>query len=62
MIWEMLPEKRHEPAVFEPYFKSPLNKKAFAIKVDKKTNNIIGTTRFYDDNVEENSIAIGYTF
>ena len=61
LIWEMLPEKRHEPTVFEPYFKKALEQKAFAI-VDKKTNNIIGTTRFYDDNIEENSIAIGYTF
>lgn len=35
LIWESLPEKRHEPTVFEPYFKKALEQKAFAI-VDKK--------------------------
>lgn len=60
-IWQLLPDKRNEPEVFEPYFKHALEQKAFAI-VDKKTGDIIGTTRFYDDNVHDNSVAIGYTF
>lgn len=60
-IWELMPAKRNEPEVFEPYFKQALEQKAFAI-VDKKSDEIIGTTRFYEDDVKENSIAIGYTF
>jgi RimJ/RimL family protein N-acetyltransferase len=37
------------------------SKGAFSI-VDKPTNQIIGSTRFYDFNEDEKSIFIGYTF
>lgn len=60
-IWELMPEKRNLPEVFNPYFDKAIKEKAYAI-IDKKTNQIIGTTRFYDDNPNDDSIAIGYTF
>lgn len=61
LIWAMMPSKRHEPTVFEPYFAQALKEHALAI-VDQASQNIVGTTRFYDDNREDNSIALGYTF
>lgn len=60
-IWELMPAKRHLPEVFEPYFKQAIEQKAFAI-VDKKTDEIIGTTRFHSDDSHDNSVAIDYTF
>ncbi len=60
-IWALMPEKRNEPDVFNPYFEKAVKEKSYAI-IDKKTNQIIGTTRFYDDKVSDDSIAIGYTF
>ncbi|WP_323843179.1 isoleucine--tRNA ligase, N-acetyltransferase domain-containing [Moraxella sp. Pampa] len=61
VIWELMPEKRNEPEIFNPYFDKAIKEKAFAI-IDKKTGQIVGTTRFYDDKVSDDSIAIGYSF
>ncbi|WFF38155.1 GNAT family N-acetyltransferase [Moraxella nasibovis] len=60
-LWELMPEKRNEPDVFKPYFDKAVKEKAYAI-IDKKTGQIIGTTRFYDDKTDDDSIAIGYSF
>ena len=60
-IWELMPAKRHLPEVFEPYFKQAVEQKAFAI-IDKKTHEIIGTTRFHSDDSHDNSVAMDYTF
>lgn len=60
-IWALMPTKRHLPEVFDPFFEQALKDRAFAI-IDKKTNEIIGTTRFYDDQPNNDSIAIGFTF
>ena len=35
--------------------------KAYAI-IDKRTGNIIGTTRFCHDNAKDDTIGIGFTF
>ncbi|STY98741.1 Isoleucine--tRNA ligase [Moraxella lacunata] len=60
-IWELMPTKRHLPEVFEPFFEQAVKDKAYAI-IDKRTGNIIGTTRFYDDNAKDGIIGIGFTF
>ncbi len=62
-IWEQHPNKvRWKREVFKVFFDGAMQSKG-AFKIVNKTNgNIIGSTRFYDYNEEENSILIGYTF
>ncbi|MGV0757160.1 GNAT family N-acetyltransferase [Empedobacter brevis] len=62
-IWKQHPNKdRWKKEVFKTFFDGAIQSKgAFAI-ADKITKNVIGSTRFYDYNEEENSIFIGYTF
>jgi len=63
LIWEQHPEShRYKKEVFQLYFDSAIaGKTAFKI-IDKSTNKIIGSTRYYDYNSANSSIAIGYTF
>ena len=62
-IWEQHPNKnRWQKEVFKNFFEGAiLSKGAFKV-IDKETNKVIGSTRFYDFNEEEKSILIGYTF
>lgn len=62
-VWNQHPNKnRYKREVFEIFFEGALESQgAFAI-IDKPTNQIIGSTRFYDFIENENSIFIGYTF
>ncbi|ARB67366.1 Isoleucine--tRNA ligase [Moraxella catarrhalis] len=60
-IWQFMPTKRHLPEVFEPFFEQAVKDKAYAI-IDKRTGNIIGTTRFCHDNAKDDTIGIGFTF
>lgn len=63
LIWEQHPNKlRYQREVFQNYFEGAmLSKGAFLIR-DTKTNEAIGSSRFYDYDESENSILIGYTF
>ncbi len=62
-IWEQHPNKdRWRKEVFKTFFDGAMaSKGAFKI-VDKNTNDIIGSTRFYDYDATNNNIFIGYTF
>jgi RimJ/RimL family protein N-acetyltransferase len=62
-IWEQHPNKnRWKREDFTIFFEGAMaSKGAFKI-IDKRTGNIIGSSRFYDYNEKENSIFIGYTF
>jgi RimJ/RimL family protein N-acetyltransferase len=44
------------------YFRGGIESKGAVLVMDAATNRVIGTSRFYDFNVETNSIVIGYTF
>ncbi|GGE89030.1 Protein N-acetyltransferase, RimJ/RimL family [Chishuiella changwenlii] len=62
-IWEQHPNKnRWQKDVFKTFFDGALQSKGAFLIVDKATGNVIGSTRFYDYNEEEDSIFIGYTF
>lgn len=63
LIWEQHPVyNRHEREEFNSFFgESMASGKSFVI-IDKKTNKIIGSTRYCDYNPEESSIKIGFTF
>lgn len=62
-VWENHPNKdRYQLSVFENFFKGAMQSGgAFAIR-DKSTDQIIGSTRFYDYDEKEKSVLIGYTF
>jgi RimJ/RimL family protein N-acetyltransferase len=67
LVWEQHPNKlRYQRDVFQNYFEGAmLSKGAFLIR-DTKTNEVIGCSRYYDFNENENStetsVLIGYTF
>ncbi len=62
-IWEQHPEKeRYRLPVFQKYFESAIASKAAFVVVDCKTKEWIGCTRYYEYNVADSSIAIGFTF
>lgn len=48
--------------MFKPFFDAAISSQSSFLILDKKTNEIIGTTRFYDYKPENSSIAIGFTF
>jgi N-acetyltransferase len=62
-IWEQHPNRnRWKEEEFQNYFRGALlSEGAFKI-VDRETNEVIGSTRFYDYNSVDDSIRIGYTF
>lgn len=62
LIWEQNPVKnRFQREGFKTFFEIIMTKNPFLI-LDKKTNEIMGTTSFYDYNPKNSSVAIGYTF
>lgn len=63
LIWEQHPIKdRYTKEVFKPFFDTAITSKSSFLILDKKTNEPVGTTRFYDYKPENSSVAIGYTF
>ncbi len=63
LIWEQHPNKdRHKREVFQTFFEGAIASKGAFLIIDKKKNNIIGSTRFYDYNDTDRSLLIGYTF
>lgn len=63
LIWEQHPNKdRYKREVFEVYFKGAIESKGAYLIVDAMTNQVIGSSRYYDYKEEENSVLIGYTF
>lgn len=62
-IWEQHPNKdRWKKEVFEKFFEGAMQSKGAFKIINKKTGEIVGSTRFYDFNQEEDCIFIGYTF
>lgn len=62
-IWKQHPNKnRYQREVFQTFFEGALQSKGAFKIIDKKSNDVIGSTRFYEYNSKDNSIFIGYTF
>jgi RimJ/RimL family protein N-acetyltransferase len=62
-IWAQHPNKnRWQKEVFQVFFEGALQSKAAFKIIDKETQSIVGSTRFYDYKEEDDSILIGYTF
>ncbi len=63
LIWEMHPQPdRYKADVFKKFFAEAMASKGAIAILDKKTSNLIGTSRFYDYKPESSSVLIGYTF
>lgn len=63
MIWEQHPSKdRWQQDVFRIFFEGAIKSKGAFRIVAKASGDIIGSTRIYDYNEEDNSVFIGYTF
>ncbi len=63
LIWEQHPNKnRWKKEVFENFFKGAIESKGAFLIYDAKTNEVIGSSRFYDFSEEKSEISIGYTF
>lgn len=62
-VWQNHPNKsRGTKEGFQNFFNGALQSKGAFLIIDKKSNQVVGSTRFYDYDVEENKLFIGYTF
>jgi RimJ/RimL family protein N-acetyltransferase len=63
LIWEQHPERdRYKEDVFRVFFKDALKSGGAFVIIDLKTQQIIGSTRFYSYDPEKSEIEIGWTF
>ena len=63
LIWEQHPENdRYKEDVFKIFFKEALESGGAFVILDTKTQQIIGSTRFYGCAPEKSEIEIGWTF
>ena len=63
LLWEQHPNKlRYQKPIFKTFFDGAIQSKGAFLIRDTFTNEVIGSSRFYDFNEKENSILIGYTF
>lgn len=63
LLWEQHPSRtRYQRDVFEVFFKGAIDSQSAFLVLDAKTNQVIGSSRFYDYDEKNSSVAIGYTF
>ena len=63
LIWEQHPEPdRYKEHVFRVFFKDALDSGGAFVIIDRKTQRIIGSTRFYGFDPKKSEIEIGWTF
>ena len=63
LIWDQHPERdRYKEEVFRVFFKEALESGGAFVVIDPKTQQIIGSTRFYGYDPEKSEIEIGWTF
>jgi RimJ/RimL family protein N-acetyltransferase len=63
VIWEQHPESdRYKEDVFKIFFSDALESGGAFVIIDRKNQQIIGSTRFYGYDPEKSEIEIGWTF
>jgi RimJ/RimL family protein N-acetyltransferase len=63
LVWEQHPENdRYKEDVFKVFFSEALESGGAFVIIDKKNQQIIGSTRFYGYDPEKSEIEIGWTF
>ncbi|MBP1164709.1 MULTISPECIES: GNAT family N-acetyltransferase [unclassified Chryseobacterium] len=62
-VWEQHPNKdRYKREVFENFFTGAMESRGAFKIMEKATGNVLGSSRYYDFDEEDNHIFIGYTF
>jgi RimJ/RimL family protein N-acetyltransferase len=62
-VWEQHPNKeRWQKEVFQNFFTGAMQSQGAFKIIDKSTGQIMGSSRYYDYQKQEDSILIGYTF
>lgn len=62
-IWEQHPNpNRYQKDDFKNYFKGAMESKGALIILNSKTDEVIGSSRFYDYDEQKSVVLIGYTF
>lgn len=62
-LWEQHPRSnRYRREVFQELFEQRLSSNGAFVIVDEKTNEVIGSTGFYEYDEKNHSVVIGYTF
>src|SRR5215467_6229195 len=63
LIWEQHPESdRYKEGVFKTFFQGALESGGAFVVIDKKSREIIGSTRFHGYDAKKSEIEIGWTF
>lgn len=63
LMWLQHPNKnRYKKSEFLNFFEGALQSKGAFVIYDKKTGDVIGSTRYYDYDEKNKSVLIGYTF
>ena len=63
LIWEQHPEPdRYKEDVFRVFFQGALESGGAFVIIDRQTQRIVGSTRFYGYDAEKSEIEIGWTF
>ncbi len=63
LVWEQHPNKlRYQRAVFQNFFEGAIQSHGAFLIREVQTNEVVGSSRFYDFDENDNSILIGYTF
>ena len=63
LIWEQHPNNnRHEPEIFQAFFREALESGGALIAIDAATRRVIGSSRFYGYDPERSEVEIGWTF
>jgi len=62
-IWKLHPRSdRYTEPAFRVYFDSAVASKMAFVFVDRSTNRLIGSSRYYGHDVERSEVEIGWTF
>ena len=63
MIWEQHPARdRYQEEVFKQFFQEALDSGGALVAIDRKTQSIIGSSRYFGYEPENSEIEIGWTF
>ena len=63
LIWEQHPaHDRYRDEIFKEFFEGALESRGALVAIDRKTQKIIGSSRYYGYDSEKKEIEIGWTF
>lgn len=63
LIWEQHPENdRYTPEVFRKFFEGAMDSRGALIIVDRKSGEVIGSSRYWDYSPARGDVEIGWTF